>query len=194
MQHTDQQQPAPAAGLTQDSLANTRRPSRLWRWVLMVIVVLVAVPLDQASKSWVRDHLVARSGHSIVVGRWGSLSASLIHVRNPGAAWGLFSRLDAAYRRPFLIGVTLLAMGFVLYLFARTEPGHQLVLLALTLVMGGAVGNLIDRIRFNFVVDFIDVRVGSFRWPTFNVADIAITLGVALMLLEMRPRRRPSAE
>jgi signal peptidase II len=76
-------------------------------------------------------------------------------------------------------------MIFILFVYARLERSQKLLAIALALVMGGAVGNFIDRIRFDYVIDFLDVYVGSYRWPTFNVADIAISVGVFFLFADM---------
>lgn len=105
---------------------------------------------------------------------------------NPGAAFGLLSDSDSAYRLPFFIVVSLLAVAVILYLLRGVHPEQKLLVFALSLIGTGALGNFIDRVRFGHVVDFIVWKYGNeFRWPTFNVADSLITVGVALMLFEI---------
>jgi len=105
---------------------------------------------------------------------------------NPGAAFGLLSDSDSVYRLPFFIVVSLLAVAVILYLLRGVHPSQKLLVFALSLIGTGALGNFIDRIRFGHVVDFIVWKYGNeFRWPTFNVADSLITVGVALMLIEI---------
>jgi len=113
-------------------------------------------------------------------------------VRNPGAAWGFLRNLGASARRPVFITISLLSVVFILYILRRSEPDQHLLHIALALILGGALGNLVDRVRFGFVIDFIDwfVTVGGKvrTWPTFNIADAGITVGVGLMLIEiLRP-------
>jgi len=156
-----------------------------WRgkWLVLLGVTLAVVALDQWSKRWAHQDLRQRAGRRMVLVE-GYLD--LAYVRNPGAAWGFLARADESFRRPFFVAISVVAMGFILYLFRRLERGQILLLWALSLVMGGAVGNFIDRLRQNYVVDFIDFHVEQrFKWPTFNVADIAISIGVGLLLLEM---------
>jgi signal peptidase II len=169
-------------------------PAPPWRgkWLALAIITVVCVGLDQGTKHWAQTDLQHRlTRHVTLIDGYLKLS----YVRNPGAAWGFLARSHRSFRRPFFIGISIVAMLFILYLFRRLEPGQRLMMTALSLVMGGAIGNFIDRIRFNYVVDFIDFHVQRrFKWPTFNVADIAITVGVALLFLEMfvlpRLRRR----
>ena len=98
----------------------------------------------------------------------------ITYVRNPGAAFGLLP-----YRTLFLVIVTLLVVGFIIYFYRTLPPGFGLLRFSLALQLGGAIGNLIDRVRISYVVDFIDV---SFFPPVFNLADTAIVMGIILFL------------
>ena len=113
----------------------------------------------------------------------------LKYAENTGAAWGLLRNASPTFRIPFFIIISLLAIGLIVWFFRRIELHKKLLPLAVSLVLGGAVGNLIDRVRMGKVVDFVDwyVTIGGEEkhWPTFNVADAAITVGVALLILEM---------
>ncbi len=109
---------------------------------------------------------------------------------NSGAAWGLFSDYPPQFRRPFFITITILAILFIIYLFSfRIETEHRQMVWALSLILGGALGNFLDRLRLDYVVDFIYwfVRIGgrSHSWPTFNIADVAISVGVVLIAIEV---------
>jgi signal peptidase II len=124
----------------------------------------------------------------------------LKYTENPGAAWGLLGGLSEGLRNPFFIVVSLGAMAFLLWFFWRTQESKKLLLVALSFLLGGAAGNLVDRFRLGRVVDFIDwyirfdsplnlglftIEAGEKHWPTFNIADAAITVGVALVLVDM---------
>lgn len=104
----------------------------------------------------------------------------LTYVRNPGAAFGILA--EHSLRRPFFIGISLVATVGILW-YAKQTKGQTLTHLALGLILSGALGNLIDRIRFGEVVDFLDFHWYQHRWPAFNIADSAICVGVALLLL-----------
>ena len=163
------------------------------KWLGLALVTLLLVLGDQASKHWA--HTTLRTGYNGRVELIDGL-LRLTYARNPGAAWGLFAHRSAAFRKPFFVAATLLALAFIFYLFQRTSPKQRVLALALSCVLGGAIGNFIDRLRFNYVIDFIDVHLGTrFTWPTFNVADIAISCGVLLMLLDMvRGGRHPQLD
>jgi signal peptidase II len=114
-------------------------------------------------------------------------------VENPGAAWGLFANLPDTARRIFFHVVSLAALAFIFAMYVRLEPGQRLVSVALSLVAGGALGNFMDRLARGYVIDFIDWHWRNqpgMRWPTFNVADAAICVGVALMLVDSLRMRR----
>ena len=108
------------------------------------------------------------------------------YTRNPGAAFGFLAKFDESFRRPFFIIVSILAIGIILWLFRKVEDDQHLLLWSLSLIVGGALGNFIDRIAYGWVIDFIDWHYyREFTWPTFNIADTAISIGVGLMALEL---------
>jgi len=107
---------------------------------------------------------------------------SLTYIRNTGAAFGIFSGSHEVFRRPFLIGVSILAIGFILVMLKRLRDGETGLATALAFILGGAIGNLIDRIVYGEVIDFLDVYWAHYHWPAFNVADSFITIGVAITL------------
>ena len=107
---------------------------------------------------------------------------NLTYVRNTGAAFGIFAGSAEIFRRPFLILVSILASGFIISLLRRLEDRQKGLLSALAFVLGGAIGNLIDRIFYGEVIDFLDVYWRDYHWPAFNIADSFITVGVAIAL------------
>ena len=144
------------------------------------ILALGVVALDQITKLVIQATIPL--GHSIpVIPKF----FAIVHVLNPGAAFGLFAARSAAFRNPFFIGISVAAIAFILYYRHRGLTGHPLTSSALSLILGGAAGNLLDRLRIGLVVDFLDVHYYQYHWPAFNVADSAITIGVSLMLLEL---------
>lgn len=107
------------------------------------------------------------------------------YVENPGAAWGFLSRTPSFWRTPFFLLLSTSAMGFILWYVARLPVAARRLRWGLTLVFGGALGNFIDRLRLGYVIDFVDWHLGDlYTWPTFNVADAAISIGVGLLLLD----------
>ena len=109
----------------------------------------------------------------------------LTFVLNPGAAFSLFATLPEGIRNPFFIGISVTAAILIILYRFRYLRQHRLASASLGLILGGAVGNLIDRVRFGVVVDFLDAHLHQYHWPVFNVADSAISVGVTLMLLDM---------
>ena len=106
------------------------------------------------------------------------------YVQNPGAAWGLLADASEKIRVPFFWVVSLAAIAFIVGFFRKLKDEQTLLVISLSLVFGGAIGNFIDRLHLSYVIDFIDWYVGDRHWPTFNFADAAITTGVALLMLE----------
>jgi signal peptidase II len=117
----------------------------------------------------------------------------LVHVRNTGVAFSLLSNLDHRWVHPFLILATVLAMGAV-FAYIAYLPCRGAAPVGLGLILGGAVGNLIDRARLGYVVDFIDLYWRNHHWPTFNVADVGISVGVVLLLIDMVVSPKESAD
>lgn len=143
-------------------------------------IALCIVFLDQVAKLLVSRTI--RLGKTIpIIPNFLDLS----HVLNPGAAFGFLASQSAAFRNPFFIGISLLAIVLIVYYYHRYLRHARLPAVALGLVLGGAAGNLIDRLRLGVVVDYLDVHVHRYHWPAFNLADAAISVGVGLMLLDM---------
>jgi signal peptidase II len=105
---------------------------------------------------------------------------NLTYIRNTGAAFGIFSGSHEAFRLPFLITVSLAAIGFIFMMLKRLRECETGLITALALILGGALGNLIDRIAYGEVIDFLDVYWSHYHWPAFNLADSFITIGVGI--------------
>ena len=151
----------------------SRRLPELW-------VALAIVLLDQATKALIKAKLALHESVTIIPGFF-----DLTHVRNTGAAFGMLDNTDFPYKPALMVVVALIALGAVAS-YALTLPATQRVArLGLALILGGAVGNLIDRATMGYVVDFADVYFRGVHFWAFNVADSAITVGVVLMLLDV---------
>ena len=149
-----------------------------------LFVSLAVVALDQWTKWLVEVHLPLGVVEPVVPGL-----LNLVHVQNTGIAFGLLASGGGA---GWLLAVLAMAVLAVVLLYLRLTPaGERLLIVALCLVAGGAVGNLLDRVAAGSVTDFVDVYVGRHHWPAFNVADSAISIGIALMLIDTLRRRRP---
>ena len=137
--------------------------------------------LDLATKIAIDMHLSYADKIPVIPGFF-----YLTHVRNTGAAFGLFSDAPQLYRMIFFISVSLVAVGIIVAFYRNLSPGDRLAALALGLILGGAVGNLIDRIFRQEVIDFLHFRIWrGYSWPDFNVADSAIVVGVGFLVLEL---------
>jgi signal peptidase II len=109
----------------------------------------------------------------------------ITYIRNPGGAFGLFAHAERWIVRPLLLGLSAVAIVIILLMYRSTPTDRIIVRLAFALIMGGAIGNLIDRVRFDEVIDFLDVHWYQYHWPAFNVADSAITVGVAILCWDL---------
>lgn len=154
------------------------------KYRILLITAALVLPLDQLSKIYIDRRFALYESLTVIENFF-----SITYVRNPGAAFGILS--DSAWRLPFFITIGLVATGAILWYISRLDPHSRWLPLSLALVLTGAVGNLIDRIRIGEVIDFIDVHWYQYHWPAFNVADSAITVGVGMLLVEMwREERR----
>ncbi len=161
-------------------------PSRRdMRWLLLAIAALVVL-LDRFTKLWIVAHI--QPGRAVVVI---PKVFRLTHVVNTGAAFSMFEgSASPNLVRNLLIGFSVVAVVVVLLLIWKMGKNINPTSIALALILGGAVGNLYGRIRFAYVVDFLEVHIVHYHWPDFNVADSAIVVGACLLLLEtLRPQR-----
>jgi len=150
----------------------------------VIAVFLLVLLLDQLTKWWAQDFL-SRGRAVEVVGGFFRLHL----VKNPGAAFGIFP-----HRPSLFIILSLLIIGGVVYYYRRVLSRGPMLKAAVGLVLGGAVGNLIDRLRFSHVIDFLDFYLGPHHWPAFNVADSAICVGVGLLILATLRQGSPKKE
>lgn len=142
-------------------------------WVTAIVVLVV----DQWTKSWVMAHFPLQASKSILED-----FIKLTYVRNPGAAFSMFSEGSATWRDPLLILISVVVIVVILLSRKKIALGGGGLEIAYGFVVGGAVGNLIDRLRYHAVIDFIDIGIGLHRWPVFNVADSAICCGAVLLV------------
>jgi signal peptidase II len=160
-------------------------------WLILIVAALV-VALDQGSKYLVTQSLP-------VGGVWSPFPGptpffQIVYTYNTGATFGLFKDLG-----PVFIFIALMIVGVLMLYARRLRPDQWLMCVALGLMLGGAIGNLIDRIRLGHVIDFIDVGVGTRRWYTSNLSDVSLVLGVillgiAMLLEELRHKPTPQPD
>lgn len=143
--------------------------------------LLTSLPLDQATKLWIDRNLSYADRIPVIEGFF-----YLTHVRNPGAAFSMFATLEPTLRMALFVGVSLIAMAIVVSFYRKLSNADRLSALALGWILGGALGNLIDRITRGEVVDFLRFHLWSgYSWPDFNLADSFIVAGVGVLMLEL---------
>jgi signal peptidase II len=149
-----------------------------WQDLLPVGIAAAVVLVDQLTKLWIIANFRLYEQLNIIPGYF-----DLVYVTNTGAAFGFMSGSQSSMRQLFFISVAVVALIVILYAYMQLREQGRIFVWSLGMIAGGAVGNLIDRIRLGSVVDFLDFYVGKHHWPAFNVADSAITVGVSLFLL-----------
>lgn len=146
-------------------------------YLLLVAAVLV---FDRWTKTLIDSRFDLNESISIIDGYF-----DITYVRNTGVAFGIFSSISSPVKSMLLSAFTATAAGAVVVYSVRSPARNRLLQVALGLILGGALGNLYDRLSYGYVIDFLEFYVGSYHWPAFNVADSAITTGVSLLGLEI---------
>lgn len=152
---------------------------------IFFITLALVTALDQFSKWYITSTMSLHASYPVIDGFF-----NITYIRNPGAAFGFLANAAPLFRSGFLITVSVAAIVMILWYLARDRSVGVLLTSALALITGGAAGNLIDRVRFGNVVDFLDVYAGTWHWPAFNVADSAISIGAVLLVVEMFRRKK----
>ena len=147
------------------------------KWTIVAGWLAAIVIVDQITKAIVDGTMPLHYSIPLIDG-----FLNLTYIRNTGAAFGIFAGTHEVFRLSFLIGVSILAIGFILVMLKRLRESETGLAAALAFILGGAIGNLIDRIVYGEVIDFLDVYWSIYHWPAFNVADSFITIGVAITL------------
>ncbi len=171
--------PRGAEGLRSDTFARVPTHSRkLW---IFLPTFLVTLAIDKATKIAIVEQFAYGERLPVIDGFF-----NITHVRNPGGAFSFLATLSDDLRQSFFLGTGALAIVLLLYFLAKVEPGERLAPLAIGGILGGALGNLSDRLYYGEVIDFLDFRlIGGYVWPTFNMADCCIVVGVAVLMIQM---------
>jgi len=148
-------------------------------WVLLITCFWIILT-DQWTKYVVLQRVPLYRRVEVIQGFF-----NLTHVRNAGGAFGIFGGEKGGISGLLFVVVSLLAIGIILFLFLKVKEEEKHIALSLSLVLSGAIGNLLDRVRYGEVVDFLDFHISSYHWPAFNIADTAICMGIGLMALEL---------
>jgi len=136
--------------------------------------------LDQISKAYIHHAFSLHESLPIIPDLF-----SITYVRNKGAAFGLFAGQNSLFRALFFSSVSLLAFFFLGLMIYQAPNNDKWQTISLSLLLGGAMGNIVDRVRMGEVIDFLDFYIGAYHWPAFNVADSAITIGVTLLMIQL---------
>lgn len=149
--------------------------------VFFLSALFISLPLDWITKQWVISKIHYGDRIEVIPGFF-----DLTHVRNPGGAFSFFADGPFEQRMLFFVGTTCIAIVLLLLFYRRLPPDDRISALALGIILGGAIGNLIDRITLGEVIDFLDVHLwGGYTWPTFNIADSSIVVGVAFLIAQV---------
>jgi signal peptidase II len=151
-----------------------------------ILFVLLILAVDQLTKSVVAQKVSISSSNKIIPGFF-----NITHIQNRGAIFGFFSQSGSQLAYLLLTLTSLAALALVIYYFFKTPPDEKPVKISLSLILGGALGNLADRVFRGYVVDFLDFYIKKWHWPSFNVADSCITIGAILLIFLFLFKRRP---
>ena len=143
-------------------------------------IVMGVVVLDQITKLWIDAAMALHASFPVIDGFF-----NITYVRNPGAAFGFLAGAPPFFRTLFFLAVTVAAIVLILYYLYKTPSRGPFLTISLALILAGALGNMIDRVRLGEVIDFLDVYLGTAHWPAFNVADSAICVGAVVLFWVM---------
>jgi len=151
------------------------------KYTKLILIAGAILILDQISKALILKYVPLHNTLSIIPGFF-----NITHIQNPGGAFGFMANQGPGVRSILFLFVSAIAIGVVFFFYKTTPVNDTWLTTALALIFGGAIGNLIDRIRFGQVVDFLDFYVrNDLHWPSFNIADSAITVGITIFVFQM---------
>jgi signal peptidase II len=153
-------------------------------YFLLIIVLLIT---DQVTKALIARNIVLNSSRQVIPGFF-----QLVHIRNRGAIFGFLSQSNNRYVFLFLTLASLAALTLVVYYFFKTSPEEKWLKISLSLIIAGALGNFIGLVFSGYVIDFIDVSIKGWHWPSFNVADSCISIGAVLLIFIFLFKRSPT--
>ncbi|MBW1893771.1 MAG: signal peptidase II [Deltaproteobacteria bacterium] len=156
------------------------------KYKILIIVSFIVVLFDQVSKAVIVKLITPYSSVAVIPGVF-----NITHIYNPGGAFGFMSGQSLLVRTLLFLVVSTIAMGFIFYFYKNTPKTHPILASGFALIFGGAIGNMIDRIRLGTVVDFLDFYIKDLHWPAFNIADSAISIGMAIFLFHLILKKMP---
>lgn len=156
------------------------------KYIRLAIVAGLVVAADQVTKALIIKNLPLHHNIPVIAGLF-----DITHVLNPGGAFGLLANMSVLMRTIVFLFISSLAVGLIFYFYIKTPRRYWFLAAGFALIFGGAIGNLIDRIRFGVVVDFLDFYIGRHHWPAFNIADSAITVGIFIFIYHLVFKKMP---
>lgn len=157
------------------------------RYLLLGLLSLAIVVVDQATKVYVMETMRLHESIPVIANLF-----SITYIRNPGAAFGFLSSSSSSFRFVFFGLTSIFAVGLLGMIMVRMPKEDWMGRLSVAGILGGAIGNLLDRLRYGEVIDFLDFYVNGYHWPAFNVADSAITVGVVFLILHFATEKEPA--
>jgi len=156
------------------------------KYTKLAVVAGLVVLADQITKVLILEYLPYQHSITVVAGFF-----DITHIHNPGGAFGLMANMSKTMRTVVFLLASSAAVGLIFYLYVKIPPSYAFLAVGFSLIFGGAIGNLIDRVRLGVVVDFLDVYLGNYHWPAFNVADSAITVGIFIFGFHLLFKKMP---
>ena len=156
------------------------------KYIRLISVAGPVVLADQITKALIVKYLPLHNSIPVIAGIF-----DITHILNPGGAFGLMAGMSEVVRTIVFLFISSLAVGLILYFYIKTPRGYAFLATGFALIFGGAIGNLIDRVRFGMVVDFLDFYIGKYHWPAFNIADSAITVGIFIFIYHLLFKKMP---
>lgn len=156
------------------------------KYKILVIISFLVIVFDQISKAIIVKFITPYTSKIIIPGVF-----NITHIYNPGGAFGFMAGQSTLVRTILFLVVSTIAIGFIFYFYKNTPKTHPVLASGFALIFGGAIGNMIDRIRLGTVVDFLDFYIKGMHWPAFNIADSAISVGMAIFLFHLVFKKMP---
>ena len=150
------------------------------RYLNLAVIAGLVILLDQVTKALILHYLPLHQNVAVIPGFF-----DITHIHNPGGAFGFLSGVSSKLRSVIFLFISSLAVGLIFYFYKKTPSSLPWLSAAFALIFGGAIGNLVDRLRFGVVVDFLDLYIGNWLWPAFNIADSAITVGIIVFIVHL---------
>jgi signal peptidase II len=170
------------------SYFSAQRGSAIWhnKYLKLALIAGLVIVFDQITKAVIQNTVPLYHSITVIPGFF-----NITHILNPGGAFGFMANKSLGLRKLLFLLISSLAICLIFYFYKKTPRKYSLLCACFALILGGAVGNLIDRIRFGEVVDFLDCHIGSYHWPSFNVADSAITVGIVIYVFHVIFKKMP---